>query len=439
MLIFNGVEAKAQRVPLDKQPVFIPEGFTETKDLVYFKLDEQGSVGTVEKVVADYNKYIVGKVAGITEEAQSKNDLKDKKGNPLDWELRMDIIHPEKPSKPRPVFFIVSTAPATNKGRDMSRFTPYQQLFAKRGYVTVIIDHANSPLTNPFGFNVKYYDLDDVTGVKVYTAAIRYLRAHAAKYSIDPNSIGGLGHSKGAYAITRLSDPTINYNSKERHGFKESYAPQLNTEYPSHIQVGYQSMGNGTRRSKDYVTDNYAPTITAVGFYDQYKHWLDWPNVSKVYLERDANWLGIPMLDKGHDMAAGLQADLGYVREEAVEKFFSSYLEPQLSPNILYIAPYNEHNANPVKSNQPVIVHFSPQMDVLSVKNAIKIIDVVTNKPVTGDWKVSRKNTYFEFIPAESREFQKNKTYKVIVNKTAKSVHGTALGKSYEHTFIVKE
>src|SRR5690606_5205997 len=118
-----------------------------------------------------------------------QSDLKDKEGNSFDWNLRMDIIHPEKPSKPRPVFFIVSTAVK----RNIDRHTPFQQMFAKRGYVTVIIDHAYNPLARIFGHQDAYYSLDDITGVKAYTAAVRYLRANAKKYSIDPNFIGGLG------------------------------------------------------------------------------------------------------------------------------------------------------------------------------------------------------------------------------------------------------
>ncbi|MFD1628766.1 Ig-like domain-containing protein [Pseudopedobacter beijingensis] len=425
---------KAQRVVLDPEPVFIPNGFVETKDLVYFKLDEQGSEGTVEKVITDYNKYIVGTVAGFTEEAQTKDDLKDKNGSPLDWNLRMDIIHPETPSVPRPVCVIIATQPI----RNIPTYTPFQQIFAKRGYITVVIDHANSPLVKPFGYHDSYYDLDGITGVKVYTAAIRYLRANAAKYSIDPDRIGGMGHSKAAYGITRLSDPSINYDSKERGAFRDSYNPQLNTEYPSHIQVGYQSMGNGTRWSKDYVTDNYAPTITAVGYYDQYNQWLDWPNVVKAYSkDHDASWLGIPMMDKGHDMAAGFQPDLGYVREEVVEKFFSNYLEPQLAPNVLYVAPYNgQSNENIVGYKQPVIAHFSPQMDVLTVQNAMKVIDVDTNTPIPGNWKASRKDTYFEFVPSSSA-FQKGKSYKVTISTDAKSINGISLSQSYEHTFTV--
>lgn len=422
-----------QRPPI--QEIFIPAGFQETKDVVFFELDKHGSKGTIERVIAHYNKYIVGKEIGIDHPATVKEDLKDHDGKPLNWKLRMDIVHPAKPSEPRPVIVIVATQPV----RNMSRYTPFQQNLAKRGYVTVVIDHCYSPLTWAFGYHDAYYSLDEITGVKAYTAAIRYLRANAAQYSIDPERIGGLGHSKGSYAITRLSDPDINEDSDERFGKREPYGPQPYTGYASNIQVGYQSMGNGTRSSKRYVKDNYAPTITAVGKSDQYKHWDAWPTVVEAYSkDHDANWLGIPMLDRGHHMATGFQPDIGYVREEAVEKFFSSYLEPDLPPNILYVTPYNgRDNKNVVSPDQPVIVHFSPQMDVASVKEAVQVVCQQTGKVIEGNWKVKRKDTYFIFTPKKADSFKDRTDYKVVIGSDVKSIRGISLGKTQEHTFSV--
>lgn len=434
LCLFIATNTSAQAVKSVYEKPFIPKGFVETKDVVFFELDRQGSKGTVERVINHYNKHIVGKRKGHDKLATTQSDLVDDKGNPFDWKMRMDIIHPEKPSAPRPVFFIVSTSPKHN----IDRHTPFQQNFAKRGYVTVIIDHAYNPMTYAFGHNNAYYSLDDITGVKAYTAAVRYLRAHAEKYSIDPNFIGGLGHSKGSYAITRLSDPTINAESNEHFRKMEPNGPQPYTEYPSHIQVGYQSMGNGTRRSRKYVKDNYAPTITAVGKYDKYNQWAAWPDVVTAYsVDHDANWLGIPMLDKGHDMAVGFQPDKGYVREEVVEKFFSNYLEPNLPPNVLYITPYNGRtNENIVTSDEPVAIHFSPQIDFNSVKESVQILQKSNKKPVKGTWKAMRKDTYFVFTP-EGGKFKNKESYTVIIHSGVKSTQGVQLGKKHEHTFKV--
>lgn len=410
----------------------IPQGFTQTKDLLFFKLDEQGSKGTVERVIADFNKYVAGHVRGFTKPATRKSDLVTKGGRPFDWDMHLDIIHPTVPSKPRPLVFMIATA----EKRDMGRYQPWQRIFAKRGYITAIIDHAYSPIARHFGYN-NDYSLDDITGVKAYTAAVRFFRAHARKFSIDPNHIGGIGHSKGAYGITRLSDPSISPTSKEFKGSTEACGPQPNLGYPSNIQVGYQSMGNGTRRSRDYVTDNYVPTITAVGRSDQYNQWAAWPDVVQAYSgDHDANWLGIAMLDKGHDMATGFQPDVGYVREEAVEKFFSRYLEPDLPPTVLYVTPYDgKNNENMVKAADPVNIHFAPPIDAASVARGVKIIRIRAGQEVRGTWKSGRKGTFYSFTPAFGS--WKGRDYKVIIGKGVKSVQGMAFDAPLEQFFSI--
>ncbi len=425
-------ETTQEATPKTSQ-IEIPQGFTQTKDLLFFKLDEQGSKGTVERVIADFNKYVVGRVPGFTKPATQKSDLVTKARKPFSWDMSLDIIHPKIQSKPRPLVFVIATA----ENRNLARYQPFQRIFARRGYITAVIDHAYSPTARHFGYNSDY-SLDDISGVKAYTAAVRFFRAHAKEFSIDPNRIGGIGHSKGAYGITRLSDPTISAKSKEFEGVGEAYGAQPNPDYPSHIQVGYQSMGNGTRRSRAYVTDNYAPTITAVGKSDKYNQWAAWPDVVTAYsLEHDANWLGIPMLDKGHDMATGFQPDLGYVREEVVEKFFSRYLEPDLPPAVLYVTPFNgKNNENVVKATDPVNIHFAPIIDEASVAQGVRIVRVKTGQEVRGTWKSARKGTFYSFTPTSGS--WKGRDYKVIISKTVKSGQGVALDAAVEQEFSVQ-
>lgn len=433
LLLGSFVTLAHAQEPAPKAPdLEIPQGFTQTNDLIFFNLETQGSKGTVERVIADFNKHVVGRVPGFTKPAKQKSDLVTKEGKPFDWNLYLDIIHPAVPSKPRPLVFVI----ATSEKKNLARYQPWQRIFARRGYITAVIDHAHSPTTRHFGYNDDY-SLDDIDGVKAYTAAVRFFRAHAKEFSIDPNRIGGIGHSKGAYGITRTSDPAINEKSREFNGDFAPYGPQPNLGYASNIQVGYQSMGNGTRRSRLYVTDSYAPTITAVGKSDRYNHWGAWPDVVTAYsVEHDANWLGIPMLDKGHEMATGFQSDLGYEREAAVENFFSRYLEPDLPPAVLYVTPFNGKNAeNAVKAGDPVTIHFAPVVDAASVAQNVRIVRVKTGKPVAGTWKSGRKGTFYTFTPASGG--WKGRDYKVVIGTGVKSANGVALDKPVEHAFSV--
>ncbi len=229
----------------------IPDGYVHTKNLKYFDLETQSTEGTLERIIETYNKNVVGKVQGIDTRANDASGLVDQNGDLMDLGMHIDIIHPEAPGPPRPLFFVF----ATQEERNLSRFQPFQRIFAQRGYVTAVIDHGYNPCRVYFG-TFEQKNLETLTGVKAYTAAIRFFRANAEKYSIDPERIGGIGHSKGAYAVTRLSDPKITETSREHASNAAAAGPQPNLGFDSHIQVGYQAMGNGTRRSGEYVTDD---------------------------------------------------------------------------------------------------------------------------------------------------------------------------------------
>jgi acetyl esterase/lipase len=96
--------------------------------------------------------------------------------------LRMDIIKPARPG-PAPVIIFVSG----NGWRSIDRAALIPQLapFAKAGYLIASIDYriiGEATFPEP---------LKDVK------TAVRFLRANAAKYNIDPNRIGIWGNSAG--------------------------------------------------------------------------------------------------------------------------------------------------------------------------------------------------------------------------------------------------
>ena len=65
--------------------------------------------------------------------------------------------------------------------------------YALKGYVTLSIDyrlHGDSP------FPASMEDVD---------CAVRWLRAHASEYDVDPERIGAYGHSAGAHLALMLA------------------------------------------------------------------------------------------------------------------------------------------------------------------------------------------------------------------------------------------
>ena len=333
--------------PTPSRCFFLPAGYRVATDLVFWEVDKHGAHGTMKRVVQAYNEQVVDEdgrhhMAGRSR-ISSPDDLIERGGAPLDYKHRMDIIFPSQASKKVPLIFWVSTTTIRAPSSSPSGYRPHMTGFPMRGYAYAIFDHCYNPVALRYG-HYKGHALANTNGLKSYTAAIRFIRAHAGAYNVDTRYIGGWGHSKGAYALTRLSDPNHAERGGERRpekGPEGSPEPQPWPGYSSRITAGYQSMGNGTRWSSEYVTKDYAPTIVACGEFDHFDHWLDWPRVLEAYERAGANYVALGMLGLGHELPYGRDEDLGVDRYELVMTFFDQYLkvEEKLAPVVLLTIP----------------------------------------------------------------------------------------------------
>lgn len=111
-------------------------------------------------------------------------------GNPA-WQLDLAMLEPSGPEL-RPALVIVHGG-GWNAGSRRSR--PYRRMlaeFALQGYVTISIDYRflrEAPMPEM---------VEDVR------CAVRWLRAHAGEYGVDPDRIGAFGHSAGAHLAMML-------------------------------------------------------------------------------------------------------------------------------------------------------------------------------------------------------------------------------------------
>lgn len=124
----------------------------------------------------------------------------------------MDIYLPEEGDGPFPVVIDLHGGGYFYGTRSSVRMEPVLELI-KRGYVVVSIDYTLSPYGK---FPLQVHEMK---------AAIRYLRANAQKYAIDPDRIGVWGLSAGAHLgvlaavsddVAELDDPSMgnaNYSS----------------------------------------------------------------------------------------------------------------------------------------------------------------------------------------------------------------------------------
>ncbi|HUV67315.1 MAG TPA: Ig-like domain-containing protein [Sedimentisphaerales bacterium] len=431
--------------PTPARCFFLPAGYRVATDLVFWDVDKHGSHGTMKRVVRAYNEQVVDEkgrhhVAGRSL-ASSPGDLIDRDGAPLDCKLRMDIIYPSQADKKVPLIFWISTTTIRAPSSFPSGYRPHMTGFPMRGYAYAIIDHCYNPVALHYGHFKNGYSLDNINGLKAYTAAIRFIRAHADAYNVDPRYIGGWGHSKGAYAITRLSEPKHAERGAEYQRIEGepegSPEPQPWPGYSSRITAGYQSMGNGTRRSAQYVTEDYAATIVACGELDHFNHWLDWPRVVDAYERANANHVALGMLGLGHELPYDRDEELGVDRYELVMSFFDRYLkvEEKLAPAVLSTTPRDK--AEDVAPSEPITIQFAPVMDEASIVDGrgVKIIRSRDGSPVKGFWTSSRQGARFTFAPKE--DFRAGEKYKVIVTTHVKNEAGTPLDEARITEFTV--
>ena len=67
-------------------------------DLVYWEIDKHGVYGTMEFIMKSYNEDIVPKYPGL-KTVSSPGEMVDRKGNPFDYKIKMDIVYPSQPKK----------------------------------------------------------------------------------------------------------------------------------------------------------------------------------------------------------------------------------------------------------------------------------------------------------------------------------------------------
>jgi acetyl esterase/lipase len=120
-------------------------------------------------------------------------------------ELTVDIYQPPLRETPRPaVVLIHGGAWVTGQPNDMD--WPASEL-AKEGYVCFSIGYRLLDTTNVEHPNHWPAQLDDVQ------RAVRWVRANAAAYGVDPERMGAIGHSAGGQLAAFLGTRDTNDNS----------------------------------------------------------------------------------------------------------------------------------------------------------------------------------------------------------------------------------
>ncbi|QDV53373.1 alpha/beta hydrolase [Gimesia fumaroli] len=119
-------------------------------------------------------------------------DIFYREGDSSAWTL--DLVMPKtrgKERRPALVFVHGGGWSSGDKRRGIFRTAPVE--YAKKGYVCISVNYR---LTSEAAFPACLEDAK---------CAVRWLRAHAEKYQVDPNRIGGYGNSAGAHLVSLLA------------------------------------------------------------------------------------------------------------------------------------------------------------------------------------------------------------------------------------------
>lgn len=141
-----------------------------------------------------------------------------------DVELKLDLARPASGEGPFPALvFIHGGGWGWYPGFNRSQYDFEIMKAAERRYVAVTVDHRLISVKE--NDKVKYPFPAQVHDVK---CAVRWLRANAEKYKIDPNRIGAVGWSSGAHLafMLGLTDPS--------HGLEGECG---NMKYSSRVQA----------------------------------------------------------------------------------------------------------------------------------------------------------------------------------------------------------
>ena len=118
-------------------------------------------------------------------------DVAYREGNPM-WKL--DLALPDATSSaPRPAVVFIHGGGWRSGDKRAGYFLQGAIDYAARGYVGLSINYR---LTGEAPFPASVEDV---------RCAIRWLRAHAKDYNVDPERIGGYGNSAGAHLVTHLA------------------------------------------------------------------------------------------------------------------------------------------------------------------------------------------------------------------------------------------
>jgi acetyl esterase/lipase len=149
--------------------------------------------------------------------------------------LTMDLYQPKEMAGPAPVILYVHGGGWTGGDKSDGAGLLFKGELVRRGYAMAAINYRLAP---KFAFPAQIEDVK---------CAVRYLRANAAKYNLDPQRIGAIGGSAGGHlaALLGTSDQSAGWDTGEYSDQSSRVQAVVDMFGPSDLQV---MMAGSSRR-----------------------------------------------------------------------------------------------------------------------------------------------------------------------------------------------
>ena len=376
-------------------------------------------------------------------------------GSPIELNLYMHIVYPTNPEKPAPVMCLANSSEDLCSG-SATADRPHLLGFLFRGYAGVMYDYGYTPMArlDCYGYFDGYPKKGYVTGdnatysmafyndKRINTAAMRFIRyttLSSEQISLDINSIGVYGNSKGGW-MTFLGekDPEKMQSKRMHHGHHDETRFENGktenegiirggTEQPWLIYDGKRILGEANfiysscGGVDDAVTEGHCPMFISCNRRDGscYSTSNALVNTSRIY-NVPALCVEIPL---GHTITRDNDLLYGFDTYNAFFDFIGYYFKNE-APRVLGARINYSHFPADIS------VKFSGGIDLLEA-DKIKITDSCGDV-VFGEWKSIFGGVEWIFTP-DTAEY--GKEYTLNIPDTVIGKNGKALKEEFTSKF----
>jgi hypothetical protein len=433
----------------------LPEGYRILSEVVFFKIDENGTKGCLERIVKSWNNGFkassgAAKVPGGWKEAKTIEDCIDQKGNVVDLNYRLSIIYPSQPKRETPVWVNSSS----NTHMIAPTVTTYSHAMAQSavfgGCTFVVYDHCYIPMASRIYGYYGDYSLMQYISASCQAAAMRCARYYSKLLGYSSEDYVAYGISKASWVSTLASpNPELvpervvltefGYEREERYGEQPYLIYDDGTKIPAGVNAVYAAMGDGVRSYSlsRFLDKNTAPMYIACGINDQYGCWNFWPDVQKALAGNGTEHIALSSYDRGHEFPYEIDTIYKHDRYTSFVDFLMYHAKKDIPVKILYTSAVDGKlvkagETGEILEGDEIIVQFVAAVEENSL--GITLYDQTAKSDVAVTLSSSCGGTRWQVIPKTS--LVKGHRYTLKVSGGVKgALNGLEMGSDKEYIF----